>query len=117
MTLTPNLPASAPISVTTDSVGWCVHLTGLVNTHYDFVAGTTNQDGAASSFELVLDDTTGANLTTGGDVSVGQTSPVTHASLEYTITAGTVQDVVLRTRALAGSASTTLTVTVLDPLD
>jgi hypothetical protein len=116
MTLGPGQGSSAPVSLTAASIGWCLHLAGTPGAAYDLWATTANETADASSFQIVLDDPTGANLETGWDVSVGESPTLTHASLEDT-ELPMPADVILRVRAPGGAAATTFGVQLVVPYE
>jgi hypothetical protein len=107
-----------PLALTQGSSDVCLSLdsTNLRRAH--FAAGTPMQDGAASSFALTLLALDGSLLREGWDVTVGAAAPRSRANLEWNPTAGQIEEVVLRvTGKEAAPRSTSLSVSLMDPLD
>jgi hypothetical protein len=94
---------------------FCLHLDASQLRRGHFMASTRNEPGSASGFSIEMTSSDGSPLATGGDITVGQTDPMTFASLELAITGGTELDV----RLIVSSAdhATAINVALFDPLE
>ena len=70
-----------------------------------------------SSFAATLEDANLAPVVDGWDVTVGQTDPHTFLNLEWSPPAGAVTTATLWVHARAQTATTTIDVSLIDPLD
>ncbi|HEX5064351.1 MAG TPA: hypothetical protein VFV99_33480 [Kofleriaceae bacterium] len=118
MTGNANATPVGPITVDTSGIDICLSLDArdnLVVAH--FAAGTQYETAASSSFELALYDGDGTLLRDGWDVAFGSTPTTAFANLEYGVTKGQVMDAVLWVRAKAGTATSTVNVTLFEPYE
>lgn len=94
---------------------FCLHLDATALRRGHFMASTRYQMGTVSGFTMNMTDAIGTSLAMAGDVTVGQTDPMTFASLEMPITGGTELDVRLVVSAV--DQASTLNVALFDPLE
>jgi len=107
-----------PITVDTTGIDICLSLDArdnLIVAH--FAAGTQYETAASSSFELALYDGNGTLVRDGWDVAFGSTPTTAFANLEYGVTKGQVMDAVLWVRAKAGTATSTVSLHLFEPLE
>ncbi len=119
--LTPDgtLMASQTVPLTVDEQGLalCLHLdaTGLARAH--FMADMPARASTTAAFSTALLDASNHLIVNGWDLSVGQTDPQTSAHLEWSPPAGQVIDVRLWVQSRAGTAATSVAVSLFDPLE
>lgn len=106
-----------PLTIDTQGIALCLHLDATMLARAHFSAGTPSQPGTSSSFEQVLLDASGQVIVAGWDVTLGATSPTTYAHLEWSPAGGQTTDVKLIVWTRAGSATTSLGVSLFDPLE
>lgn len=110
-----NQPAMTigPLATGGDGADVCIHLdaTGLKRSH--FTANTPMVPGTSSPFAATLEDASFMTIRDSWDVTVGQTDPHTMMNLEWDPPAPVV-DVILWVH---GPGSTTLALSLIDPLD
>ena len=114
---TPASTTVGPVTLDESGTDVCLHLDGTALLRSHFSAGTELEVGAASSFTLVLRDQDGGTLLDGWDVTIGDIDAHTFVNLEWSPVGGEVNDVVLHARAKSGTATTTLSLALFDPLD
>ncbi len=87
----------------------------LVRGH--FMASTDVETGTTSSFTSTMTEIDGTMIATGWDVTFGQTSPQSRATLEWDLPSGDVRDVVLHIKARAGAKATTIRLALFEPFE
>jgi hypothetical protein len=121
VTLTPDgtLMASQTVPVTVDTAGLalCLHLDATMLARPHFLAAMPAQPSTMSAFSTALLDADNQLIVDGWDVTVGQTDPQTSAHLEWAPPGGEVTTVRLWVQSRAGPASTSVEVTLFDPLE
>jgi hypothetical protein len=106
-----------PLALDTQGVALCLHLDASALGRAHFMAGTPSQPGTSSSFEAALADAGGQVIVAGWDVTVGATDPTTFTNLEWSPPARQASDVKLIVWTRAGSASTSVSGSLFDPLE
>jgi hypothetical protein len=106
-----------PLALDTNGIDLCVHLDPHGFTRVHLAIDSPPEPGMASSVASRLEDATFAPILDGWDVTVGTTVPQTSMNLEWDPPAGTTTDVVVWLRGTSASVSTTLQMSLFDPLD
>ncbi len=106
-----------PLSLDTSGMDLCIHLdpTGLSRAH--FMLDTPPQHGTTSEIASRLEDSMFAPILDGWDVTVGMTDPQTSMNLEWDPPTTAPTDIVVWVHGVSGEMSTTITMSLFDPLD
>jgi hypothetical protein len=113
VTLDPS--AAQDYSITTDA-SVCMHLDATMLHRAHFMLGMPAYAGTTSGFTVALRDAAGQLIVDGWDVTVGQTDPMTAATVEWSPPAGVTTDATLVISA-PQPTTTTIDLALFDPLE
>ena len=107
-----------PVTVDGAGIDICLALDARDNIWVGhFAAGTDNETGSASSFQLTLFDRDSHVLRAGWDVTFGSSPPTTFANLEYGVDKGQVLQALLHVRARTGTATSKIDLYLFEPYE